>query len=184
MLASMSAAMQAGRRGDERPPLPPGEHQRLRVTGLIAGALVGVGAAVLIPGLLFAGIVILFASAGFGSSSGAELLEPWVLLPVVGGVALLVAGWLVSVRRLRHWRNRARRVTAAAAALTAVGAILVDVAMLGVSILFETAGIAPTERLLVPVAGVIGIGAGALTGRFAWPRVAERMQPAAAFATS
>ena len=168
----MSAA--SHRRGPAdraRPLLPFDELRCLRSIGMLSGALVGVGVAVLLPGLLFGAVVIAFASGRRpGSTIADDPFAWWVLAMVAGGALLVTAGIVCSVRRLRHWDGRrAIRVTASAAALAAGGALLIDVAMVGAFVMFESAGISPIERVLVPVAGLLGIAGGALVGRAVWP---------------
>ncbi|WP_206448124.1 hypothetical protein [Agrococcus sp. KRD186] len=160
-----------------RPPLPADEQRRLRSIGMVSGALVGVGIAVLLPGLLFSAVVLAFSGGMYGASIAEDPYIWWVLAMVVGGALLVAAGLVSSRRRLRHWEpRRAARVTYAAGALAAVGALLIDVAMFGAFVLFESAGISPVERVLVPVAGMLGIAGGALVGRFVWPWMGRVLQ--------
>lgn len=153
-----------------RPPLPADERRRLHSIGMLSGALVGVGIAVLLPGLLFSAVFLALSGGMYGDSIGGDPFVWWVLAMVIGGALLVSLGLVSSRRRLRHWEpRRAARVTRAAAALAAVGALLIDVAMVGAFALFESAGISPVERVLVPVAGMLGIAGGAVVGRFVWP---------------
>jgi hypothetical protein len=171
----MSAAMRGqGPAKRAQSPLRADELRRIRSIGMVSGALVGVGIAVLLPGLLFGAVVIAFAS-GTRSASTTEDPFAWsVLAMIVGGVLLITVGVVSSVRRLRRWdSSRAARVTAAAAALAGAGALLIDVAMVGAFVVFESAGVSPVERVLVPVAGLLGVAGGALVGRFVWPWMAR-----------
>ena len=173
----MSAAREGGS-DDRAAPLPLPERRRLRSIGVISGGLVGVGVAVLLPGLLFAAIFVAFATSGFGGTAADDPMGWWVLLLIALGVALVAAGWLVSVRRLRRWGHlRALRVTAVATSLAGIAAVLADLAIVGLFVVLETAQIAPSEWALVPVAGVLGIAAGALIGGAVWPAVGRRLQP-------
>lgn len=148
--------------------------ERLRSTGFAAGALVGGGVAMLIPALAFAAFSIAFST--YGRNTEPQLTEPWLVAPLAAGLGLILLGWLVSARRLRRWRGRgARRVTAAGVALAALVGLLADVAMFGVMFVFESVGVAPTERLLWPVAGGLGWAAGSFVGRRAWPALRSRL---------
>lgn len=162
-------------------PLPPAETELLRKTGKVAGALLGAGGALLLPGIPLFGFSFLIASNGgiWGSSqqSFEEIFELWTLIPVVLGASLVAGGWWLSVGRLKvHGVRWANKVTLWAGALTVLGSLLADLLMLGLFILAEGVGIAPAERILLVLGGLFGVFIGGFIGRGMWVKAGVRLQ--------
>jgi hypothetical protein len=176
-----------------RRPLLSAERGRLRTAGLIAGALIGIGS-----GWLGAGIMVwLFVSASVAmlgalmrlvfvpslvAPTPAEwLLEPWLLWPLVAGLLLGPAGWLVSLLLLRHggW-GRAWGVTAAAGVVAALAGIVASLITLvggGALIWLDDGDVLAQAGTLLLVAGGAGAIAGALAGSGGWRWMGWLIQP-------
>ncbi|WP_306231432.1 hypothetical protein [Agrococcus beijingensis] len=160
-----------------RPALPPEERRRLRITGAIAGALIaaGAGAALPITGMLLLRVVLLWMGVDlFGD-------DPFVWLMVgIGslGALLVLAGWLVSLRLLRHWGSRGQRLTLVAAAISFAAAVLADVVLVVLLLALDGSGEFPGSWLMVGFGGAAALPVGALVGLCAWPWVAHLLRPA------
>ncbi|SDS17682.1 hypothetical protein [Agrococcus carbonis] len=167
-----AASGSGGDAASARPPLTPQSWRELRSAGMVAGAMAGIGATLLLPGLLTLVSFVLFAGW-----KGTEVDYGQAVLPVgllaVSALLFVGAVWL-SRRRLRAWGDARRRITRLGVVLAAIGGVLVDLAVFAVSVARELTGVAIALTSLVPVAALLGIVVGALIGRAAWLMLARR----------